>query len=441
MAGGAERRDRGPPVSRRRFLVSAAALGSATAGCTGDETPAPTPTEDPADFTQRPIEVLHGWTGPDGSRAIQSVGGMFRARYPDVTLDLRPVGGTGNENLNSAIDRRLASGNPPSSFATWPGPTLRQYEGELLAVGDVWSANDFGDTIHEQVASYCRRDVAPLAVPIGSHRINNLFYNATVVDRAGVDPTTVTSLQAFLDALERVDERTDAVPFAHGMQAPWTNLQLFVEVLLAQTGPATYERFVAGEGGRSAVRRALETTKTLLETYVNDDAATISFTEANEKLIQGRAAFITQGSWVYGMYRSADTFTYGSNWDWVPFPGTATAYVANVDAFAFPSDNPTPEKTDLWAAFVGMPDPQIAFSNRKGSVPVRTDFESGRLADFPRLIWRHLTEASSVVPTLAHGLAVGPRRLARCKSVIADTFMGPFDVTATTDGLLAALST
>jgi glucose/mannose transport system substrate-binding protein len=383
---------------------------------------------------------MHGWTEGDGARAIGSVERMFRARYPDVSVDFRPVGGTGNENLNSAIDRRLASGNPPSSFAAWPGPNLTQYESQLADVTGVWEDSEMVGAIHGPVADYCRDDGAYRAVPIGSHRVNNLFYNTTLLDQAGVDPSSLTNLTALIDALETVERQTNAVPLAHAMQAPWTNLQLVACVLLGQAGADTYERLVAGAGQRAPLGRALETTRTLLTEYVNEDASTISFTTANEKLIQGSAAVIAQGSWVYGMYSGASSFAYGSDWGWRAFPGTGSTFVANVDSFTFPTDNPTPQKKDVWARFVGSPDPQVAFSNRKGSVPVRTDVDGSRLAAFPRLTWRHLTESSTLVPTLAHGLAVPPSTLAACKAAIADHFMGPFDVEAATDALFAALN-
>lgn len=417
----------------------ATGVSGLVAGCTGSTTPTPGDSPAPDEFTNRSLEVLHGWTGGDGARAIRSVERMFRARYPDVGVDLRPIGGTGNENLNSAIDRRLAAGNPPSSFAAWPGQNLVQYEDQLLDVSPVWADEGFANAMHSRAAANCRRDGAYRAVPIGSHRINNLFYNVELLAEAGVDPAELTSTASLVDAMERIEQQTDAAPLAHAIQLPWTNLQLVVQVMLSQAGAAAYRNFVSGQGDRTVLARALDTTRVMLENYVNEDATTISFTEANRKLIRGEAAMITQGSWVYGMYRSADSLAYRTDWDWTPFPGTEGTFVFNLDAFVFPRDNPTPEKTDVWATFVGQPDPQIAFSNRKGSVPVRLDFDSNRLADFPRLIWKDLRDSSSLVPTLAHGLAVEPSTLAACKSVVRERFMGPFEVEATADGLLDAL--
>lgn len=431
----------GTGVSRRRLLSGiATGLTAVSAGCSGGSaTPSPNPMAGGDEFSDRPIEILHGWTSGDGAGAIRSVERMFRARHPDVGVDFHPVGGTGNDNLISAVDRRLTNGNPPSSFAAWPGPNLAQYEGQLRDVTDIWDANGFDESMHWSAGEYARWNGGIRAIPIGSHRLNNLFLNVDVVERAGVDPESLTSMTALESALSTVDQRTDAVPLAHAMQAPWTNLQLVVWVLVSQAGTAAYERFISGEGGRSVVLEALKTARRLLTTYVNDDTSTISFTEANRKLIRGEAAMIAQGSWVYGMYRNADSLAFESDWQCVPFPGTAGIYGFHLDAFVFPTDNPIPEKTDVWAAFVGQPDPQIAFGNRKGSVPLHQNIDPSRLAAFPRRIWQNLTESDTLVPTFAHGLAVGPGKLAGCKAAISEHFMGPFDVERTADALLDVL--
>ncbi|MFB6211496.1 MAG: ABC transporter substrate-binding protein [Halobacteriales archaeon] len=440
MPSGGDRSGAPARLRRRRFLAGVtSAILTAGAGCNqGGSSSTPSPTDTEA-FVDRPIEVLHGWTGGDGGQAIRSVERMFRARHPDVSLDLRPVGGTGNENLNSAINRRLMNDNPPSSFATWPGPTLVRYEGELLDVSGTWKTEAFTETIHPRVAQYCKFNGGYRAVPIGAHRLNTFFYRVETLQSAGVDPTELTSVKTLEAAFETIDRETDVVPLAHAMQAPWTNLQLVGQTLLAQSDPDEYRQFVSGTVNRATLRRALETTKAILEQYINEDASVISFTEANRKFIRGEAAAIYQGSWVYGMYRNADSHEFGRDWEWIPFPGTGDSYVANLDSFTFPRDNPTPQKKDVWATFVGQSDPQIAFSNRKGSVPVRTDFDGDRLAAFPRVLWRDLQNADQLLPSLAHGLAVDPQKLRACKSVIRDHFMEPFDVEQTADGLLAAL--
>jgi glucose/mannose transport system substrate-binding protein len=432
----------GASHDRRRFIAGlAGGAGVLATGCLGDPLGGePTPARTPDQFAGPAMEVLHGWTGRDGADAIRSVERMFRARHPDVRIDFRPIGGTGNENLNSAVDRRLANGNPPATWATWPGPTLAQYDGRLLDLTDVWEDHGFTEAIHGRVGEYCRRHGGYRAVPIGSHRVNNLFFNVSVLEAAGVDPEDLDSVDALLDALDAVERRTDAVPMAHAMQAPWPTLQLVAAVVLSESGAGGYRDLVTGNGRRSVLVSALDTMRTLLERYINDDASTVSYTTANRKLVRDEAATIVQGSWVYDMYRTADSMEYHTDWDCMAFPGTGGIYGLNLDAFVFPLDNPAPQKSDLWAGFVGQADPQVAFSNRKGSVPVRTDVDATRLAAFPRDIWLRLLGSPELVPTLAHGLAVDPDTLAACKAAIRDSFVGPFEVERTADALLAALA-
>jgi glucose/mannose transport system substrate-binding protein len=434
----------GRGASRRAVLGTAATgTAAAVAGCLGgdgdDDRSSQTTTAQP--WNDSALEVLHAWTGGDGAVAVEELTSRFEAAYAEMNTNFRPIGGTANENLNSVITRRLSNENPPSSFQAWPGENLRQYEDALADVTSVWTDNGYVEKMNDMAASLCQQGEEYRSIPLGSHRLNNLFYNVSVLEEAGVDPGTLTDVDALLDALAAVDERTDAVPMAHAMKAPWTNLQLWVEVLLSQEGYEAYMDFVRGEGDVAAVERALETTATILDDYINDDAPLISYTDANQKLMDGDAAFIHQGNWVYSMYRAPDSgVEYGTDWDWVTFPGTENMYVLHIDAFTFPSDNPTPDKRDVWAEFLGTRDAQVAFNNRKGSVPLRMDVDSDRLTDFLATNYEHLVEKARRPPTLAHGLAVSPDALDACKSAVAADFMGSYDASATAEGLIEAVS-
>jgi len=432
----------------RRAVLGAAATGTvaAAAGCLGggdesDEGGASPETTRTPTWNDSPLEVLHAWTGGDGAAAIEELVSEFTAAYSEMNTNFRPIGGTGNVNLNSVITRRLSNDSPPSSFQAWPGENLRQYEGALADVTSVWTDNGYVAKMNDMAASLCQQGEEYRSMPLGSHRLNNLFYNVDLLEDAGVDPDSLTDVDALLDALATVDERTDVVPMAHAMQSPWTTLQLWVEIMLGQEGYETYMDYVGGDGDRAAVERALETTAEILENYINDDAALISYPEANQKLMNGDAAFIHQGNWVYGMYRARNSgVEYETDWDWVTFPGTENMYVLHIDAFTFPSDNPTPDKRDAWAEFLGTRDAQVAFNNRKGSVPLRMDVDSDRLTEFLATNYEHLTEKARQPPTLAHGLAVSPDALEACKATIVDSFEGPYDVSATAEGLLDAVA-
>jgi ABC-type sugar transport system, periplasmic component len=80
-------------VNRRSILRSIPAVGMAglLAGCTGGDT------DDAAgdDADPMSVEVLHGWTGGDGAKAAESLAAAWADQYPDITLEMNPIGGGG----------------------------------------------------------------------------------------------------------------------------------------------------------------------------------------------------------------------------------------------------------------------------------------------------------------------------------------------------------
>lgn len=421
-----------PELTRRRFVTATSAgslaglvgLSASVSGQTGE-----------------PLEVLHGWTGGDGEQAIDNLTSVFGEQHSDVETDFKPIGGGGNRNLDTVVANRLSNRNPPSSFANWPGKNLVKYEGVLGSVNDVWEEEGFTDShVQEAVDLHKNEDGDFVAVPIGSHRLNNLFYNVSVVEEAGVDPDSLTSVSALMDALETVASETDKTPMTHGMNGVWTTLQLFAVVMLGQEGFEPYMNFIRGEGDENAVRSTFETLEEILTNYISDDAASIGLTESNQNIVNGNAAFIHQGNWAAGAYRNAEDFDYDEDWGAKTFPGTENMYMLHFDSFLYPSDNPTPETTRTWLRFVGGEDAQIAFNRFKGSIPTRTDVSKSEFGPYLQETMDDFSEAEQRPPTLAHGLAVVADKMTALSDVLSNNFTGPYDVDAATNGFMNAVS-
>jgi glucose/mannose transport system substrate-binding protein len=422
-------------MSRRTILQTSGAVGAAgltgltgclsaiTGGGGGDGT----------------LNVLHGWTGGDGATAAEALFSGFKEEHSDVDTDIEPIGGGGNENLNTVLNNRLGSDQTPSSFAGWPGRNMEKYDGVLGDIeADVWEQGDLKDAHVAEAQSLCQIDGQYSAVPIGSHRLNCLFYNVDVVEEAGVDPSSISSVDGLLDALGDVQDNTDAVPMAHGMKGPWTTLQLFAVVLLGQEGYDTYMNFIEGGDAENAVNSALQTTQEILENYINEDASSQGLTDVNPMIMDGSAAFIHQGNWAAGAYTNED-LAYNEDWGFVPFPGTEGMYTFHIDSFLYPTDgdeNPSPEVSKTFLRYVGSKQAQIDFNSRKGSIPTRTDVSTDEFGPYLTETIEDFANADQKPPTLAHGLAVSPTQLSELKSVISEQFSDPFNVDEATSQMM-----
>ncbi|WP_049911489.1 extracellular solute-binding protein [Halorubrum lipolyticum] len=384
--------------------------------------------------------MLHGWTGGDGAAAAEALEEAFNEAHSDTGLEMNPIGGGGNQNLDAVVANRLQSDDPPGSFAGWPGPNLLRYQGVLGSVDDVWEENGFEDAMVEEAVELHQQDGSFRAVPLGSHRLNCLFYNVSVVEDAGVDVDSLDSPSALVDALETVSTETDAIPMTHAMAGTWTTTQLWGAVLLGESGYQPYMDFLEGNGDEEAVRSAFETTAEMLENYISDDASSIALTESNQNIINGDAAFIHQGNWAAGAFRNAEDFDYEDDWGFKTFPGTEGMYTLHFDSFIYPADNPTPEASKTWSAFVGSPEAQIAFNQFKGSIPTRTDVSMEEFGPYLQETADDFANAEYRPPNLQHGLGVPSETMTALNDVISSEFTGPYNVDAATEGFLDAVS-
>ncbi|WP_435358945.1 ABC transporter substrate-binding protein [Haloarchaeobius sp. DFWS5] len=369
------------------------------------------------------LEVLHGWADGDGSAAFKAMLEGFKEAHSDVDINAKSIGGSGNTSLDQRVNTRLGNDSPPGSWADWPGKNLLQFTSEDLLGDieeDVWGKNDMKNAYLQGPKDAAKPDGKFVAVPINIHRMNNLFYNKSVVEEAGVDPSSISDAASLTDALKKVDENTDAVGMAQGGKKPWPTLQLWATVLLAQQGPSGYDKFAKGNMGQEPIAKAFETLVSYSD-YYTDDVGTIGFQEAAGKVVNGKAAFIHQGDWVAGTFASQD-FAYGDDWDYVPFPGTDGHYALNMDSFVFPSGSAAPEAAKKWLAYCGTKDAQIRFNKEKGSIPPRSDVSPDEFPEFQAKQMKDFKNSEAQPPSVAHGLAVSKEVLSNLKGAINNDF-------------------
>jgi glucose/mannose transport system substrate-binding protein len=410
-----------------------AATGTAegTTGSGGDSTSGDD-TESESQSSYNALELQHWWTGGDGSNAIQALLEGFSEEYPDIEVQENPVAGGAGENLQAVIKKRVLNNNPPSTWQAWPGSNLQPYldADKLQDIGEsVWGENDMKNAYLEGPKNAAAPGGTFVSVPLNIHRLNNLFYNVSVVEDAGVDPSSISKPSDLVDAMQAVED-AGYIGMAQQTKSAWSTGQLWAQVLLGEAGVETYTAVTNGDVGanESAVKNALSVVKEYSQFYSND-AGSISWQDANSKVIEGEAGFFHQGDWAAGMYRSQDGFEFESEWDHVPFPGTDGIYALNMDSFPMPKNNPSPEAAKKFLQYVGSVDAQERFNPKKGSIPPRTDVPKDAFGPFLQRQMEDFANSDAQPPSIQHGLAVSPDKLTTFGEAMS-SFISGYDVDA-----------
>lgn len=173
--------------------------------------------------------------------------------------------------------------------------------------------------------------------------------------------------------------------------------------MLASLSPDAYNGLWDGstDWGSAEVKQALEDFDKVL-TYANADAASLSWQDAAQLVVDGDAAFNVMGDWAEGFFRelgSEPEVGYG----WAPVPGTGGNFQFLSDSFVLPVGAPNRDAAISWLSVAGSKAGQEAFNPVKGSICDRIDCN-------PALFGIYLQSASddwgdnNVVGSLTHGV-------------------------------------
>ncbi|AKJ29639.1 ABC transporter substrate-binding protein [Caldimonas brevitalea] len=327
---------------------------------------------------QTRAEVIHWWTSGGESAAVKELAAAYKAAG-GTWVDSAVAGG---ESARAAAINRIVGGNP-STAAQFN--TSKQFHdvidaGLLNHVDDVAQKNHWDKLLPAPILNSIKVKGHYYAVPVNVHMPAWFWYSKTAFDMAGIkeEPKTAEQLFAALDKLKAAG----VVPLAFGGQ-PWQE-KLTFDALLAHLGGADLYLKVYRDRDQKAIqseafKQVLLSFKRL-KAYVDGGAAGRNWNDATSMVIAGKAGVQIMGDWAKGEFQAARQ-TAGKEFGCFPGLGPRSPYIIAGDVFVFPktSDPNAIKAQHLLAATITAPAAQVAFSNRKGSIPIRTDVDASAM--------------------------------------------------------------
>jgi glucose/mannose transport system substrate-binding protein len=413
--------------SRRRmlFVVGVMIVFTLALSACGTATAAP----------KTQVEVFSWWTTGGEAAGLQKLIDQFNAENPKYEVINAAVAGGAGSNAKAVLKTRMLGGDPPDSFQVHMGHELIDTwvtTGYMEPLDDVYSKYGLNDVFPQGVLDIVSYDGHPWSVPVNIHRANVLWYNKSVMDANAIDTSTLSTFEGWQAAADKL-KAAGVTPLALGDNGPWAAVHLFEVVAIGTMGAEKYKGLWDGttDWGGADVKAALENFKMMLG-YVNSDHAALSWDQANQLVIDGKAAMTIMGDWVDGDYVAKKFTGYG----WASPPGTKGIYDALSDTFGLPKKTKHPEPTKMFLGVLGSKQGQEAFNILKGSICARKDCD---YSNFDAYLQSSAADwkVDAIVPSLAHGAAASEGWLTSITDVIA-TFVTSQDVAAAQTGLAQA---
>jgi glucose/mannose transport system substrate-binding protein len=309
----------------------------------------------------------------------------------------------------TVLKTRAVSGNPPSA-AQIKGHDIQEWGGLgfLTNLDDVAKQGKWDDVVPSMVTDIMKWSGEYVAVPVNVHRVNWLWANPAVFEKAGAKiPTT---LDEFFMAGDKI-KAAGLIPLAHGGQA-WQDATVFEAIALDVLGSDGYRKaFVDLDMDVLAGDEMVEvfTKFQKMHDYIDSNSPGRDWNVATSMVINGEAAMQIMGDWAKGEFAAAGKMP-GKDYVCVPAPGTAGQFTHNVDSFAFfeLKDMESQKAQKALAATILDKEFQEVFNLNKGSIPVRLDMDMSKF-DSCALDSMDTFKASAktgdLVPSMAHGMS------------------------------------
>ncbi|EDM64855.1 putative ABC-type sugar transport system, periplasmic component [Moritella sp. PE36] len=359
--------------------------------------------------TASQVEVLHWWTSGGELDALSEL--QNKVEETDNTwLDFAIKGGGGNSAL-TVLRSRAVSGNPPTA-ALIKGHNIQEWAklGFLTSLDDIAKQEQWDAKLPEFIKPVMKYQGHYVAVPINIHRINWLWFNATIFNNANIAiPRDLTELITALPQLEVAGY----LPIAHTSE-PWADAILFESISLSILGAEQYKQAFVELNPQvlasPAMIRAFAKLRTI-SLFIDDNAKNRTWEQSTKLLIEDKAAIQIMGDWVAGKLLQ-EKQQLNTKIRCIPFPGTAGTFSYNVDSFAFfklkSVSSEVRQAQNTLASIILTPALQRDFNAKKGSLPIIETTDKGNFNACTQQAYQDYQQATrdnTLVPTFSQAMA------------------------------------
>ena len=347
------------------------------------------------------LEIFSWWAGDEGP-ALEALIELYGVRHPKVKVINATVTGGSGVNAKAVLKTRMLGGQPPDSFQVHAGQELIGTWVKADRMEDLTSLfkqEGWMDAFPQGLIKLIGTEEGIWSVPVNIHRSNVCWYIPAHLKKWGIKPPqTWEDFFAVAPELQKMG----IVPLA--LAQNWTANHLWESVALASLGPDDWDALWSGKLAfdSPAGIKAWQLFGKIMQ-YTNPDASSLSWQQATDMVVDGRAAFNIMGDWAAGYLSVTKKLTPNTGFGWSAAPDTNGEFMFLADSFGLPKAAPQRENAIAWLRLLGSREGSDAFNPLKGSISARTDSDLSKYNAYGQSAAADFGK-DRIVGSLAHGV-------------------------------------
>ena len=347
------------------------------------------------------LEIFSWWAGDEGP-ALQALIDLYTKENPGVEVVNATVTGGSGVNAKAVLKTRMLGGEPPDSFQVHAGQELIGTWVKAERMEDLtflFKEKGWLEAFPEGLVKNIGTEQGIWSVPVNIHRSNVAWFIPANLEKWGVAvPTTWDEFFAVAETLQA----KGVVPLA--LAENWTVNHLWESVALASLGADNWDALWAGKLAFDSPEgvQAWELFGKVLG-YTNKDASSLSWQQATDMVVDGRAAFNVMGDWAAGYMSTTKKLEPNTGFGWTASFGTGGSFMFLADSFGLPKGAPNRDNVIAWLSTLGSKEGSDAFNPLKGSISARIDSDLSKYNDYAKSASADFGK-DRIVGSLAHGV-------------------------------------
>ena len=315
------------------------------------------------------LEVTHWWTSGGEAAAVAELAKAFDEKTDNHWVD-GAIAGSGN-TARPIIVSRILGGDPMGATQLNHGRQAEELiqAGLMMDLTDIAEEQGWKDKVNPpSLLDACTYEGKIYCAPINIHSWQWMWLSNKAFEDAGV--AVPKDWNEFVDATPAL-EKAGKIPLAMGQQ-PWQQGGAFNVILTAVGGVDLIDKIQSQKDMDAA--RGPEFAK-VWQAYakareMSAKSTVQDWNQATNLVITDQAGAQIMGDWAQGEFQVAGEVA-GQDYECLPGLGLEAILDTGGDAFYFPvNDDPDVTKAQKeLAALLLTPDVQVAFNQKKGSLP------------------------------------------------------------------------
>lgn len=347
------------------------------------------------------LEIFSWWAGDEGP-ALEALIKLYKKQNPGVKVINATVTGGSGVNAKAVLKTRMLGGEPPDSFQVHSGQELIGTWVKADRMEDLtplFKAEGWMDAFPEGLVKLIGTDEGIWSVPVNIHRSNVMWYIPANLKKWGVAaPKTWAEFFAIAPKLQAAG----VTPLS--LATNWTANHLWESVALASLGPDKWDALWSGKLAFDSPDgvKAWELFGKVLS-FTNKDASALSWQQATDMVVDGKAAFNIMGDWAAGYMNTTKKLAPGTGFGWLPSPDTGGEFMFLADSFGLPKNSPHRDQALAWLKVLGSLEGSDTFNPLKGSISARKDTDLSKYNDYAKSASADFA-SNRIAGSLAHGV-------------------------------------